>query len=423
MPGHVHTLGILRHSRSRHERERSEEGGLEDCLEDGTSVLLDNPTGDPLLDAKMAEEQAEMAKKRAHYANSEDEYAGLMSQKDKQWIINIQLNQLKCDNPYVDDYYYTMFQHKKESSSTEDPKAGGQLIKSVSESAGPSQGYKPTQFENSLGKLQVVTVKAPRQIIDVGVVRGGVESPVGNAGQGLEESFSRRVEVKGVLLGIEQLYLSLLDLECDHLKLGALPLGTALREQVRQEAHHHLNSLETGLSHSSWLVDCLAVSKGRTLLLRCLPFLGADGGLRSALLDLLLSHLHLLARDPGAQEGGWQKVLESHIQTQAVGSLEQCTRSLLCLKPKLLQPLLSSRLGASVALSLLTRAVKEQEGQGWEEGSTWGRLASALLLSQPHSSLPLDREHLASLQSIMQGQEKHQEWTQWLDSVAQNGSS
>ena len=41
---------------------------------------------------------------------SEDEYAGLMSQRDKQWIINIQLNQLKCDNPYVDDYYYTMYQ-------------------------------------------------------------------------------------------------------------------------------------------------------------------------------------------------------------------------------------------------------------------------------------------------------------------------
>lgn len=35
-----------------------------------------------------------------------------MSQRDKQWIINIQLNQLKCDNPYVDDYYYTMYQAK-----------------------------------------------------------------------------------------------------------------------------------------------------------------------------------------------------------------------------------------------------------------------------------------------------------------------
>ena len=30
--------------------------------------------------------------------------------------------------------------------------------------------YFSFQFENSLGKLQVVTVKAPRQIIDVGVV-------------------------------------------------------------------------------------------------------------------------------------------------------------------------------------------------------------------------------------------------------------
>ena len=69
-----------------------------------------NPTGDPLLDARMVEEEEEMARRRKHYANSEDEYAGLMSQKDKQWIINIQLNQLKCDNPYVDDYYFTMFQ-------------------------------------------------------------------------------------------------------------------------------------------------------------------------------------------------------------------------------------------------------------------------------------------------------------------------
>ena len=30
--------------------------------------------------------------------------------------------------------------------------------------------YKPTQFTNSLGKLQAVTVKAPRKIIDVGLV-------------------------------------------------------------------------------------------------------------------------------------------------------------------------------------------------------------------------------------------------------------
>jgi hypothetical protein len=35
-----------------------------------------------------------------------------MSQRDKQFIINIQLSQLKCDNPFIDDYYYTMFTAK-----------------------------------------------------------------------------------------------------------------------------------------------------------------------------------------------------------------------------------------------------------------------------------------------------------------------
>ena len=37
-----------------------------------------------------------------------DDYANLMTQKEKDWIIKIQLLQLHTDNPYVDDYYYTV---------------------------------------------------------------------------------------------------------------------------------------------------------------------------------------------------------------------------------------------------------------------------------------------------------------------------
>ena len=37
-----------------------------------------------------------------------DEYAGLMTQREKDWIIKLQLMQLTTDNPYVDDYYYTV---------------------------------------------------------------------------------------------------------------------------------------------------------------------------------------------------------------------------------------------------------------------------------------------------------------------------
>lgn len=38
-----------------------------------------------------------------------DEYAGLMSSREKQWLINIQLLQLNTIQPYIDDYYYTVF--------------------------------------------------------------------------------------------------------------------------------------------------------------------------------------------------------------------------------------------------------------------------------------------------------------------------
>jgi len=38
----------------------------------------------------------------------EDEYDGLMTQREKDWVIKIQLLQLHTDNPYVDDYYFTV---------------------------------------------------------------------------------------------------------------------------------------------------------------------------------------------------------------------------------------------------------------------------------------------------------------------------
>ena len=88
-------------------------------------------------------------------------------------------------------------QARKEREGERGEKAGGQLLlnDSLAETPGsyiptqvllgekiyslPSTNYIMVpdvlslhlfQFENSLGKLQVVTVKAPRQIIDVGVV-------------------------------------------------------------------------------------------------------------------------------------------------------------------------------------------------------------------------------------------------------------
>lgn len=38
-----------------------------------------------------------------------DEYAGLMTQKEKQWLASIQLMQLSTNNPFQDDYYYLVY--------------------------------------------------------------------------------------------------------------------------------------------------------------------------------------------------------------------------------------------------------------------------------------------------------------------------
>jgi len=379
MPGHVHTLGILRHSRSRHDRDNAETFG-----EEGDSdALLINPTGDPVLDAKMMEEQEELAKRRKHYASNEDEYAGLMSQRDKQWIINIQLNQLKCDNPYVDDYYYTMYQAKREAENNDESKAGGQLL--LNESMDHSS-YIPTQFENSLGKLQVVTVKAPRQIIDVGVVRSA-DSPLSHMkqeplhegspapGAVVVEQGPKKAgnDYKQVLIQIEVLYNALLDLESDQLKLSALPTGAPLREQVSSDELSHLHTLQSGLSSQEWLPDCLAVPKGRSLVLRSLSHLTPSR--RAVLLTILLGNMHLLARGDKEDNKFWG-VLAQHIALESRESLEFGAKSLLALKKKTLMFMLTTSLGSTVVLTLILKA---SLANGGENLATWSQLASVLL--------------------------------------------
>lgn len=52
-----------------------------------------------------------------------DEYAGLMSSREKQWLINIQLLQLNTNQPYIDDYYFTVFSDRQNKKNEKKDKS------------------------------------------------------------------------------------------------------------------------------------------------------------------------------------------------------------------------------------------------------------------------------------------------------------
>jgi len=95
-------------------------------------------------------------------------------------------------DPFQDDYYFTVFNLRKQhqqyisarNADNGDPENNPEIDADVSRRAKPEEEgaqlliqpdsprnpYTPLQFSNSLGKLQAATVKAPRKIIDVGIL-------------------------------------------------------------------------------------------------------------------------------------------------------------------------------------------------------------------------------------------------------------
>ncbi|XP_075988572.1 protein associated with topo II related - 1 isoform X2 [Anticarsia gemmatalis] len=205
---------------------------------------------------------------------SDDEYAGLMTPREKQWLVNIQMLQLNTGTPYIHDFYYTVFLERQASKEKEGIKeahkanqqnhpfySGGvkqeshqgrerhnsNRHNSTSEDSGTPRTYVPAQFENSLGKLQCGSVTAPRKIIDVEVV--GTDAAPGRLSRASSvASTTHPHEVpremkrtKQLLLDIEALYLILLRLE----ELNdPLAISNALILKEREEKQKQLEAAQ-----------------------------------------------------------------------------------------------------------------------------------------------------------------------------------
>lgn len=205
-------------------------------------------------------------------ANDFDEYANLMSTRDKHWLIGIQLMQLNTETPYIDDYYYTVYKERQKKSAHESntykdntlnhpltqPKGHAQLLMMLGKNGTINQRnghlnnrerknsessvnnkndkeqtprtYTPLQFEKSLGKLQCGSVTAPRKIIDMDIVGPEISNAL-NASS-LEITMQRRS--RQLLLHIETLYKIILKME-DLQNPTAIAAAAILKEKREKE--------------------------------------------------------------------------------------------------------------------------------------------------------------------------------------------
>ncbi|KAK3928483.1 Protein PAT1-like protein 1 [Frankliniella fusca] len=257
------------------------------------------------------QQQHHQQQHRVNGAGDHDEYAGLMTPWQKQWLLNIQTLQLNVGVPYVVDYYYTVFKTRQERRNTlsnkSDQRSVGRpesvRLRDRPESTkscrdrppsvmGPSKAYTPLQFENSLGKLQCVSVTAPRKLIDMEIV----------ASDGQETPSTQRdlKKTKQLLLEIERLYVLLLELEdaFDPQAIEAAAEAAAARaakdppdlepEPEKPSPEELIQRMTSVLVQGDKLYGFMGIRKGKTFLLRLLPYVPLHTGVHSALWSQVL---------------------------------------------------------------------------------------------------------------------------------------
>ncbi|KAF7266171.1 hypothetical protein GWI33_020454 [Rhynchophorus ferrugineus] len=242
-----------------------------------------------------------------------DEYAGLMTAKDKQWLLNIQMLQLNTGTPYFDDYYYTIHKERQLKNNKENnqlhndrngrfPNNSGRQRKNSERQDGNTltpRVYTPLQFENSLGKLQCGSVTAPRKIIDMDIVTPEKD-------QDIAQPTKDSRKIKQLLLELEALYSLLLRAEdlknpmfisnmekwremkqkqrlreleqapTPEQKQEVLRLFKLESEPVVESQHDYIMKIINCWLQEEKFVSFLNIRKGKMLLLRLLPHLNGE---------------------------------------------------------------------------------------------------------------------------------------------------
>lgn len=227
-----------------------------------------------------------------------DPYNGIMGRKERDWLIKIQTMQWQTDNPYQDDYYFTMLKNRQLAKDRKD--AGLEKEPVTQKDSGESAAavptpyvYVPPKFEGSLGKVQYLSANFPRQLIDLRRGDGSSEegahpstssvTPVTSHGEGdpIPPSADGRLapektslkQFKVLLMEVENLWKLLLDCEDFQRQLLAAPEDAKARIQfgVKVRVGHITERLS---GERLALIAC--IRKGKHLIARSFGLLDRD---------------------------------------------------------------------------------------------------------------------------------------------------
>lgn len=235
-------------------------------------------------------------------SQDEDPYAGLMTQKEKEWVIKIQLLQLQTDNPFLDDYYYASWCMKKKAKelAKDSKNASERNLVIPALARAEHKIYKPAHFEGSLGRLTTSSVHNPRQIIDL--LAKSVSETAANANMTPTRVGKELRKSRQLFMDIEKGYNLLLDIDTLEQQIMALP-EEDIRKPLLEERSLRVDLLFHYLlcdGNSAAFMQYMNVRKGRTLTRRALPYL--DKVQSVGIVSLICKNLQQLMKNNPADE-------------------------------------------------------------------------------------------------------------------------
>ncbi|XP_032234778.2 protein PAT1 homolog 1 isoform X1 [Nematostella vectensis] len=211
-----------------------------------------------------------------------DPYAGLMTRREKEWIIKIQLLQLTSSMPDLDDFYFQTYIRRKQAK--ERAKQGEMRDgENTTQMALPQfqreeRNYKPLDFQGTLGKVSASSVSHPRQMVAI--------DHISKASEQDKQSSSSTKDIKRrrqILSAIEKAYEYLLQLDDLERKITHVhpEERNSLLEAQQSTGLKLFNLLKLNIRSESiggkcdeeYFVQLMSVRKGKVLLSRVLPAL------------------------------------------------------------------------------------------------------------------------------------------------------